>query len=228
MLRRVFFIVAMVFGLASAALAERRVALVLAAEDYKQVRKLDNPVNDARAVETLLEGLGFEVWLETDRDLKRMRRALDDFKQDASGADVALVFFAGHGVALQGVNYLLPTDADPASSQKLAETSLPLEEVRNALAEVAPLAIVLLDACRDDPFAAGATGSEDGRGAVPLAGDPARRAEAAAGPGTYRPGRRRAVRLFGGARRDRRGRAGRQLAVHGGAVAPFRHRRGSS
>ncbi len=172
MLRRVFFIVAMIFGLASAALAERRVALVLAAEDYKQVRKLDNPVNDARAVETLLEGLGFEVWLETDRDLKRMRRALDDFRTDAKGADVALVFFAGHGVALQGVNYLLPTDADPASSQKLAETSLPLEEVRNALAEVAPMAIVLLDACRDDPFAAGASGSEDGRGAVPLAGDP--------------------------------------------------------
>lgn len=171
MLRRVLFSVCLFLGLASAALAERRVALVLAAEDYTSVRALDNPVNDARAMEAMLEGLGFEVWLETDRDLKRMRRALEDFRQDATGADVALVFFAGHGVALQGVNYLLPTDADPSSSATLAESSLSLEEVQQVLAEVAPMSIMLLDACRDDPFAAGATGSEDGRGAVALAGD---------------------------------------------------------
>ena len=135
MLRRVLFSVCLFLGLASAALAERRVALVLAAEDYTSVRALDNPVNDARAMEAMLEGLGFEVWLETDRDLKRMRRALEDFRQDATGADVALVFFAGHGVALQGVNYLLPTDADPSSSATLAESSLSLEEVQQVLAE---------------------------------------------------------------------------------------------
>lgn len=170
MLRRVFLAIFLVLGLAQGALAERRVALVLAVEDYKAVRRLDNPVNDARAMEGVLEGLGFEVFLEADRDLKRMRRALEDFREDARGADVALVFYAGHGVALDGVNYLLPTDADAASSERLAETSLALAEVQAVLAEVAPTAIVLLDACRDDPFATG--GSDEGRGAVPLSGDP--------------------------------------------------------
>lgn len=170
MLRRVFIAVLFFLGLAQAALAERRVALVLATEEYKIIRKLENPVNDARAIEALLEGLGFEVWLETDRDLKRMRRALEDFQEDAAGADLALVFYAGHGVALDGVNYLLPTDADAASSERLAETSLPLDEVHAALTSIAPKAILLLDACRDDPFATG--GSDEGRGAVPLAGDP--------------------------------------------------------
>ncbi|NGM46817.1 caspase family protein [Rhodobacter sp. SGA-6-6] len=170
MLRRVLFALCLLLATVSAAFAERRVALVLATEDYKSIRKLDNPVNDARAMETLLESLGFEVWLETDRDLKRMRRALEDFKTDAAGADVALVFYAGHGVALDGVNYLLPTDADATSSAALAASGLPLEEVRDVLDEVAPMAIMLLDACRDDPFAQGATG--DGRGAVPLSGDP--------------------------------------------------------
>ncbi|MDQ2066621.1 caspase family protein [Xinfangfangia sp. CPCC 101601] len=172
MLRRVLWALCLLFSCATAAIAERRVALVFATEDYKALRKLDNPVNDARAMESLLEDLGFEVWLEADRDLKRMRRALEDFKTDAAGADVALVFYAGHGVALQGVNYLLPTDADAASSQALAESALPLEEITQALHEIAPMAIVLLDACRDDPFAQGASGSTDGRGAVPLAGDP--------------------------------------------------------
>ena len=94
MLRRVILGLILMLGLASAALAERRVALVFATEDYKTIRKLDNPVNDARAMETLLEGLGFEVWLETDRDLKRMRRALEDFRLDYAGADVALICFA--------------------------------------------------------------------------------------------------------------------------------------
>ena len=173
MLRRVFFVVFLFLGLASAALAERRVALVLGVEDYKLIRKLDNPVNDARAVEDLLKGLGFEVWLETDRDLKRTRRALDDFRTDAKGADVALVFFAGHGVAIAGVNYLLPTDADAASSETLKATGLPLSEVQAVLAEVAPVGIFLLDACRNDPFTLGATGSDDGRGAVALKGDTA-------------------------------------------------------
>lgn len=172
MLRRVFLAVFLVFGLVSAAAAERRVALVLAVEDYKAIRPLDNPVSDARAMETLLEGLGFEVYLETDRDLRRMRRALEDFREDAAGADLALAFFAGHGVAIEGVNYLLPVDADAASVQKLRDTSLPLAELQAVLAEVAPVSIILLDACRDDPFAEGATASADGRGAAALSEDP--------------------------------------------------------
>lgn len=148
------------------AMAERRVALVLAAEDYKHLRKLDNPVNDAVAVEGLLSGLGFEVTVETNRDLRRMRRALEDFREDGAGADVALLFYAGHGVEIAGVNYLLPVDAEAGTAQAVATSALPLAEVQAALASVAPIGIVLLDACREDPWGAGASGQ--GRSAVAL------------------------------------------------------------
>jgi uncharacterized caspase-like protein len=151
------------------ALAEKRVALLIAADDYKSVRKLENPSNDARALEEVLEKLDFEVFVETNRDLKRTRRALEDFKEDAAGADVALLFFAGHGVAIDGVNYLLPTDADASSAAKLTETSLPLSEAQEVIRSVAPVAIILLDACRDDPFNGGGT---EGRGAAALSDDP--------------------------------------------------------
>lgn len=171
MLRRVFLGLFLIFGLAQAALAEKRVALVLGVEDYKHLRPLDNPVSDARALEALLEGLGFEVTLETDRDLKRMRRALEDFREDGAGADVALFFFAGHGVAVEGVNYLLPVDAQVNSSQALTASSLPLSEVHEVLNAVAPVSIMLLDACRDDPFAGGGASADD-RSAKPLADNP--------------------------------------------------------
>ena len=153
----------------TAALADKRVALLIAADDYKTIRPLENPGNDARALEKVLEGLDFEVFVETNRDLKRTRRALEDFKEDAKGADVALLFFAGHGVAIDGVNYLLPTDADASSAAKLAETSLPLSEAQEAIRAVAPVAIILLDACRDDPFSGG---GQEGRGAAALSDDP--------------------------------------------------------
>lgn len=169
MLRRVGLGLLIWLGVVSSALADRRVALVLAAEDYALIRPLSNPANDARAMEDLLERLDFEVFVETNRDLRRMRRALDDFKEDAAGADVALLFFAGHGVALDGVNYLLPTDADASTAEKLVATALPLSEAQEALKAVAPVSIVLLDACRDDPFSGG---GKEGRGAAALEDDP--------------------------------------------------------
>lgn len=149
------------------AVAERRVALVLAAQDYRHLRKLENPVNDALAVEGVLTGLGFAVTVETNRDLRRMRRALQDFREDGAGADVALLFYAGHGVEIAGLNYLLPVDAVAGSAQAVAESGLPLAEVQAALAAVAPVGIVLLDACREDPWGTG--GSGQGRSAVALA-----------------------------------------------------------
>lgn len=158
-------------GLARPALAERRVALVMAAEAYRDLRPLANPVNDAVAIQALLEGLGFEVFLETNRDLRRMRRALEDFEEDAAGADVALVFFAGHGVEIGGRNLLLPVDAGGDTPEALAASALPLEEVVATARRVASTALVLLDACRDDPFGApdsGDGGSGDGRGATAL------------------------------------------------------------
>jgi uncharacterized caspase-like protein len=151
---------------AGTAAAERRVALVIGDDDYRMIRKLDNAVDDARGIEAALEELGFEVTLETNRDLRRTRRALKDFRQEGKGADVALVFFAGHGVEISGDNRLLPVDADASSLDALKATSLRLEEVREAVATVANVGLIILDACRTDPF--GAIGGS-GRGAVAIA-----------------------------------------------------------
>lgn len=170
------------------ALAERRVALVMAADAYRDLRPLANPVNDAVAMQTVLETLGFEVFLETNRDLRRMRRALDDFAEDAAGADVVLVFFAGHGVEIGGRNVLLPVDAAGDTPEAIAASGLPLEEVVEVARAVAPIVMIVLDACRDDPFAA--LGSGDGRGAsalIRLAAGPAVR------PGLGRMGRAEGV-----------------------------------
>ncbi len=138
---------------ASLAHAERRVALVFGADRYETIRPLANAVSDARAVEDALDALGFEVFTEANRDLRRMRRALADFSEDAKGADVAFVFFAGHGVEIAGQNMLLPTDASTASLDALRESSLPLEELRETVSKVAKIGLIVLDACRDDPFA---------------------------------------------------------------------------
>ncbi|QIG49540.1 peptidase C14 [Nordella sp. HKS 07] len=147
------------------ALAEKRVALVMGADDYKTIRPLSNAVNDALSIEKTLENLGFEVTLESNRDLKRMRRALEDFREDAAGADVALVFFAGHGVEISGQNFLLPTDAAAHTVDALRSSAMPLDEIRAVVAEIGKVGIIMLDACRNDPLGGG---SADGtsRGAM--------------------------------------------------------------
>ena len=155
---------------AGVASAERRVALVMGDDDYRTIRKLDNAVNDARTLEGTLKKLGFEVFLEPDRDLRRMRRALDDFREDAKGADVVLVFFVGHGVEIDGVNRLLPVDADASSLMALEASTLPLEEVRQTVSAVSKVGLIILDACRSDPFG---TGDASGRGVVAIAHDKA-------------------------------------------------------
>lgn len=169
---RLLFVVLLVVGLAvPAAAQERRVALVMAAESYRALRPLANPVNDAMAMQTVLEALGFEVFVELNRDARRMRRALEDFAEDGAGADVAAVFFAGHGMEIGGRNHLLAIDAATDSAEALAAGALALEEVVETLRAVAPVGLVLLDACRDDPFGGAVTLTGDTRGAVAMGHD---------------------------------------------------------
>ncbi|WP_292180208.1 caspase family protein [Mesorhizobium sp.] len=179
---RLLFALLLMLTTTAAAVAERRVALVIADDDYRLIRPLANPVHDGEAMGAALKKLGFEVVLETNRDLRRMRRALDDFRQDAKGADVALVYFSGHGVEISGDNRLLPVDADASSLEALEKTSLPLEEVRDTVAATAKVGLIMLDACRSDPFS-GTAG--EGRGATSLAKDVADKVK----PGLGRIGR---------------------------------------
>lgn len=152
-------------------LAETRVALVLGAERYAALRPLANPLNDARAVEETLLALGFDVTLETNRDLRRMRRALEDFVYDHAGADVALIYFAGHGMEVAGQNLLLPVDAPAGDVTALVQGGLPLDEVAATLQQVGQAGLLIVDACRNDPFGTGGTEGA-GRGAISLATSP--------------------------------------------------------
>ncbi|WP_181179704.1 caspase domain-containing protein [Mesorhizobium sp. B2-1-3A] len=179
---RLLFALLLMLATTATAVAERRVALVIAEDDYRLVRPLANPLHDGEAMQAALKKLGFEVVLETNRDLRRMRRALDDFREDTKGADVALVYFSGHGVEIAGDNRLLPVDVDASSLDQLDKTSLPLEEVRDAVAATAKVGLIVLDACRSDPFSGG---SGDGRGATSLAKDVAEKVK----PGLGRVGR---------------------------------------
>ncbi|WP_244497580.1 caspase family protein [Mesorhizobium sp. Root695] len=179
---RLLFALLLTLMTAATAMAERRVALVIAADDYRLIRPLANPVHDGEAMEAVLKKLGFEVILETNRDLRRMRRAVDDFRENAKGADVALVYFSGHGVEISGDNRLLPVDADASSFDALEKTSLPLEEVRDAVAATAKVGLIMLDACRSDPFSGTV---REGRGATSLAKDVADKVK----PGLGRTGR---------------------------------------
>jgi uncharacterized caspase-like protein len=132
----------------------RGVALVIGQSDYEQLAKLPNTANDADAVDGLLDDMGFETSASTDRDARRLKRDLDLFVEDAEGADLAVVYYAGHAVEVGGENYLVPTDAgdDP---QELADSLVPVSGFIAELQKSAKIVIVLLDACRDNPFPPG-------------------------------------------------------------------------
>lgn len=148
--------------------AAKRIALVIGNGAYQQVAKLPNPDNDARAVATALERLGFAVTLKVDLDYSGLRRALSAFSRAVAGADVAAIFYAGHGIEVGGQNFLLPTDAKLTHANDVDFEAIPLTAAMGALESAKGLKLVILDACRNNPFAvkmvrAGATRSV-GRG----------------------------------------------------------------
>lgn len=130
----------------------RGIALVVGQSDYSKIASLPNPENDAAAVQGLLETLGFEVTRVTNRDYKRFIRDLERFVEDAQEADVALFFYAGHGVEAAGDNWLVPVDASLDAGQPIDEELLSFNELLRKLTDSAPLVIAFLDACRSNPF----------------------------------------------------------------------------
>ena len=139
--------------LASGAEAQKRVALVIGNGDYGTVGKLPNPTRDAGAVAGLLRSAGFEA-VEVKRDLGAvaMRRALRDFSDQVRNADIAVVFFAGHGIEVNGTNYLIPVDATLERDIDVEDEAVPLDRVMQVLEQAKRLRLVILDACRDNPF----------------------------------------------------------------------------
>ena len=135
----------------SLASAAGRVALVIGNSEYEHSTRLRNPGNDAAAIRDALTRLGFEVVFRLDADEDVMDDALAEFERRSERADVALVFYAGHGMEMGGVNYLVPVDARLASSAAVTRETIPLGDVLNAAAG-ASTRIVILDACRNNPF----------------------------------------------------------------------------
>ncbi len=131
----------------------QRVALVMGNGAYRQVPTLANPRADAEAMAAALERLGFDVELGVDLDLAGMRRAVQDFSRKLQGADMALFFYAGHGLQVHGQNYLLPVDAALESEADLDFAAVPARLVLAQMERWPAVKIVMLDACRDNPFA---------------------------------------------------------------------------
>jgi len=136
------------------ALAGKRVALVIGNSNYQNVVALTNPANDAAAIAEMFRKAAFDV-VDSRRDLKsqEMRRALRDFGDKARGADIAVIYFAGHGLEVDGNNYVVPVDAVLERDADVEDEAVSLNRILLAAEPATQLRLVILDACRDNPFA---------------------------------------------------------------------------
>ncbi|KRQ15829.1 caspase family protein [Bradyrhizobium manausense] len=151
---RLFLIIFAVWLGCGPAMAERRVALVIGNSAYKNVARLANPTNDAALVGGMFKRAGFDaVDVKLDLNVVDMRKALREFGSKAREADVAVVYYAGHGIELDGTNYLIPTDAALETDTDVLDEAFPLDRVLFAIEPAKQLRLVILDACRDNPFA---------------------------------------------------------------------------
>lgn len=137
----------------SAAQAERRVALVIGNSAYQHTASLENPKHDAKAVSAALERLDFEVLTGLDADIHEMIALVRDFSRVLEGADVALFFYAGHGLQVDGVNYLAPVDAELGDQADLDFGTVKLSSILRQMDRHRSANLVFLDACRDNPLA---------------------------------------------------------------------------
>ncbi|UGY15515.1 caspase family protein [Bradyrhizobium septentrionale] len=152
---RVFVLLAASVLLASQpAWATKRVALVVGNSNYQNAPLLPNPANDAAAIAATLKGAGFDV-VESRLNLASsdMRRALRDFADQARDADVAVVYYAGHGIEIDGTNYLIPTDARLERDTDIYDEAFSLDRILLAIEPARQLRVVIVDACRNNPFA---------------------------------------------------------------------------
>lgn len=152
MVIRIFYLCISLAVMITAADA-KRVALVIGNSAYQNVTQLPNPRNDAADLAHGLQQVGFEVLLKNDLDFDGLRRALRDFSDRAVGAEMALVYFAGHGIEVAKQNYLIPVDARLKTDRDIQFEAVPLDFVLSAVEGAKNLRLVLLDACRNNPFA---------------------------------------------------------------------------
>jgi hypothetical protein len=158
MLSRLIRPLALLIGIAVLALQTaparaEKLALVIGMGAYEHIVTLDNTINDARGVGRVLQEAGFTVTLSLNAPRAELTDTLADFAFRAETADLALIYFAGHGVEVQGQNFLIPVDADVKTNLEVQAASFSLADFEAAVGQARKMGIVLLDSCRDNPFA---------------------------------------------------------------------------
>lgn len=144
-------LLALLVPLSTPAAARDRIALIIGNGAYTAAPALEQPVNDAIDLAAAFGKVGFDVIRLTDLDGRAMRRAFREFEVKAGSASVAVVYFTGHGVAVDGVNYLLPVDARLARDSHIDDEGIPLSRLTRSVADAADLRLVLVDAARRNP-----------------------------------------------------------------------------
>ena len=135
------------------AVAQKRIALVIGNSNYINVRALANPENDASAIAKLFRDAKFDV-VDASNNLGglEMRRLFRDFAEKSRGADIAVVYYAGHGIEIDGINYLLPVDTALKRDIDVEDEAISLDRIVRMLEPAKRLRLIILDACRDNPF----------------------------------------------------------------------------
>ena len=132
---------------------QNRYALVIGNNNYKSVTKLENATEDAKSIAEGLQKVGFKVTLKLDLTEKEMKSTFRTFKNQISGGDEVLFFYAGHGVQLGTSNYLIPIDTAGESEEQIRDDAMPLQRILDDMTEKrAKLTVAMIDACRDNPF----------------------------------------------------------------------------
>ena len=139
---------------ASKANAAARVALVIGNAEYRYAKPLPNPVNDANDIADTLEQLDFTVIRVLNGDFGKIREAIRAFNTEVEHADIGLIYYAGHGMELGGENWIVPIDAELKSDRDLLSEAIGLKMILQSVSRAGALGLVILDSCRDNPFAA--------------------------------------------------------------------------
>ncbi len=148
------FFITSIWLLIQPASAEGRVALVIGNGSYEKVPELPNPPRDAADIGRALERLNFKVTQIKNATAHEMRKAVVDFGRAAEGAEMAVVFYAGHGMEVGGENWLIPTSAELRSDADIESEAVSLRSISLQVSKARQLGLVVLDACRNNPFAA--------------------------------------------------------------------------
>ena len=148
---RAVLLTLLIIASAGSARAEKRLAVLIGNANYSHAGKLANPGNDVNLIASTLESVGFETKIFTNLDAKIMGQTIDDLARVVADVDVLVVYYAGHAIQVSGENYLIPIDAKLTTESSVPRQTISLTSLMKAMSRV-PVSVLLLDACRNNPF----------------------------------------------------------------------------